>query len=365
MNPRRSRQSKDGFTLVELLVVISVIGILAALLLPAVNLARSSARAAACRNNLRQVGIGLFNHAENNNDKLCSGAFDWRRDGSATEIGWVADLVKQDLLVGKMLCPTNSARVSETYGDLVNFNPVGNCVDYLGSEPYKDTGGDVITNAARQLAALPAGPDRTDVIQLEVFDKHYNTNYTASWFLVRGGVNLDRSGNLRERISGCGTDIRSKNVTQGPLSRSDIDSADVSSAIIPLLGDGGIADSLPIDLDGLDGGSPMAQSFTTGPILRNTRRVPSFSNGTAKGGTGGWWNVWAKQTLQDYTAFSPLHSGSCNILFADGSVRKFADSNEDGFLNNGFDAFSGGFTSDEAELNINEVESHYSLKDIP
>jgi prepilin-type N-terminal cleavage/methylation domain-containing protein/prepilin-type processing-associated H-X9-DG protein len=48
-----------GFTLVELLVVIVIIGVLMALLLPAVQAAREAARRASCRNNLRQIGIGL------------------------------------------------------------------------------------------------------------------------------------------------------------------------------------------------------------------------------------------------------------------------------------------------------------------
>jgi len=324
--PRRiaGRDARGAMTLVEILVVITILRLLMALLFPALNAARESSRASGCQMNLGQIGVGLATHATLHGT-LCSGAFDWRYDGCVTEKGWVADLMAQGAPVGKMLCPSNPAQISETFNDLVTMDAaIDDCVDRLGSAAETAPDGSTVSNPCRTIATMTAGSaSRCDVVEKQIYNKHYNTNYVPSWFLVRSAVNLNDSGQLKTDKATCPASLLSTHSTQGPLPRAQADTAAVSSSFIPLMGCGAPSSTLAVPVASLLG-KPAVRTMTRGPVLKTTLLAPSPADGTPRGTSTGWWAIWNNTTLQDYRDFGPVHRGSCNILFADGGVRSVA-----------------------------------------
>ncbi len=84
----KSTSLRLGFTLVELLVVIAVIGILVGLLLPAVQAAREAARRMQCSNNLKQIGLAMHMHMDARKTLPPNGNYSWSGSSVVTKNAW-------------------------------------------------------------------------------------------------------------------------------------------------------------------------------------------------------------------------------------------------------------------------------------
>ena len=386
------KSSKRGaFTLVEMLVVIAIIGILVALLLPALAAAREAARATQCKANLRQFFVGLTTHADNDpQERYSTGAYDGRRDGSIDSIGWVADLVNGGIAQPQeLLCPSNPSQGSEKINDYIG-----------GKTSTVKEAGDPIKLVLGATPIINAESDATlkAVLVGEHFlEKGYGTNYVSSWYMVRTGPVLttgDDSANSEADISIPTTIvIKSANPahTLGPLSRRVVENSPHPSDNIPLLGDANIGDQkeafLLEPIPGyLAAGDRLGESLCDGParvvddgttqtwesIDEPAAPIPVLDNSAGV-------NLFALEQppklvvpppitndriLQDYRDFGAVHRGNCNIVFADGSVRTYKDSNGDKYLNPGFRI---GISSSDAPLTVDPTTTGYtdSLQELP
>lgn len=309
---KRTSYKKPGFTLVELLVVIAIIGILVALLLPAVQAAREAARRMQCSNNLKQQGLALHNYHDTfkvfppallGSGRYNDPAYHTAHGGVKNTTGWTLLLpfYEQGTIADKYdfgLCSSMSSPYGATVAgtDLDNDTLYNARVDVLECPSHPDAG-----VRSTSVAGTTGFYSRRDAIRTSYFfSTGSTTDYSADWntyspFVYQGVFGNDGAAKFAAITDGTANVIAIGEAAGGRFKTS--------------------AEYGPWGMTGAHtcchGYVPSASSTTLSPALAAIYsadwNINQDYNGDPEGQTYAW-------------VFGSLHPGGAQFAFADGSV---------------------------------------------
>ena len=297
-------KKRPGFTLVELLVVIAIIGVLVALLLPAVQSAREAARRSSCSNNLKQYGIALHNYHDTMN-MMPPGGIDWGRN---PQIGWqvrIFPFAEQGAVFDKLNMSGGVDVLSQDIGNGVQARSFAPKYAFCPSDNSERVHGGVHaqTSYSGSMGSHGTPSEGGDCEEWQTFalvkDPGHGNTYTVA----------DISGPFGRIANGC----KLAQVTDG-LSNT-IFVGEILSMCHDHKGDA---------LWGYNG-MGNAHASTVVPINNMTTCYKSEADATGKGGVTNP-ACWNPNNWNYSWGFRSRHPGGAQFLFGDGSVKLLSKS---------------------------------------
>ena len=281
-----TRRRKRGFTLVELLVVIAIIGILVALLLPAIQAAREAARRMQCTNHLKQIGLANHNYHDT-----------YRRFPYGVNAAWGHSWTTHIL-----------GHIEQTgLAEIVPWTDSG----WWGANDANSQAFKQLARAQISTFRCPSqpGPKTGDVNGLS---GRFITNYLGN---AGGNARHDNRGsNGMDRSNGIFLACRfNVSNTRAPYGIPDVTDGTSTTLLV--------GESIHL-LDGVN--CNICDRFSFYHMNADSGSGSDFSE--VLGSTFYKINTQAINNSERECAFSSMHPGGCNGVLADGSTRFFADS---------------------------------------
>lgn len=196
--PRPPRSPARGFTLVELLVVVSIIAVLIALLLPAVQSARASARNTQCMNNMRQLGLGIGMYAEAHRGNMPLSSHDLAHDNEKD--AWIYTVAPfLESVDAIRICPADPNGTGRLQNKLTSY-VMNSYVCIRG-----DAGAVTNTNRMQSLSKTFVAFETSDQVGLTHADHTHGVNWfkdplsrpnrvSLTWNRIRADIQTNRHG---------------------------------------------------------------------------------------------------------------------------------------------------------------------------